>query len=85
MPHGNFSGSDPDESVIKLADQMELYPRDLRGSFVRGLRRARPLVFLNACHTAQIGFSLTGLGGWAERCWATCAPTPSWGRCGGQR
>ena len=65
--HGNFSGGDPDSSVIRLADQMELNPRDLRGSFVRGLRKARPLVFLNACHTAQIGFSLTGLGGWAER------------------
>jgi hypothetical protein len=65
--HGNFGGDNPDESVIRLAEQAELYPRDLRGSRVRGLRRSRPLVFLNACHTAQIGFSLTGLGGWAER------------------
>ncbi len=65
--HGNFSGVNPDESVIRLADQAELFPSDLRGSFVKGLRAARPLVFLNACHTAQIGFSLTGLGGWAER------------------
>lgn len=65
--HGNFGGDNPDESVIRLAEQAELYPRDLRGSRVRGLRRSRPMVFLNACHTAQIGFALTGLGGWAER------------------
>jgi hypothetical protein len=65
--HGNFSDANPDESVIRLAEQAELYPRDLRGSRVRGLRKARPMVFLNACHTAQIGFALTGLGGWAER------------------
>ncbi len=65
--HGNFTGTDPDKSAIRLAEQSELYPRDLRGSRVRGLRKARPIVFLNACHTAQIGFAFTGLGGWAER------------------
>ncbi|MBX2998871.1 MAG: CHAT domain-containing protein [Caldilineaceae bacterium] len=65
--HGNFGDGNPDESVIRLADQAELYPRDLRGSRVRGLRQSRPMVFLNACHTAQIDFALTGLGGWAER------------------
>jgi hypothetical protein len=65
--HGNFDANDPDEAVIRLADRAVLSPRDLRGSRVRGLRRARPIIFLNACHTAQLGFTLTGLGGWAER------------------
>jgi CHAT domain-containing protein len=32
-----------------------------------GVAASRPLVFLNACHTGETGFSLTRMGGWAER------------------
>lgn len=40
-------------------------PDDLSDG-VRGLRGSHPLVFLNACESAQGGYSLTRLGGWAE-------------------
>jgi CHAT domain-containing protein/WD40 repeat protein len=65
--HGNFDSEHPDEAGIYLADRALLSTRDLRGSRVRGLRQARPIIFLNACHTAQMGFTLTGLGSWVER------------------
>ncbi len=64
--HGNFKVENPDESPITLQGRDELYPRDLQGSRLAPLRKERPILFLNACHSAQVGFSLTGLGGWAN-------------------
>ncbi|MCB0095952.1 MAG: CHAT domain-containing protein, partial [Caldilineaceae bacterium] len=65
--HGNFNPDKADQSPLVLQDQQELWPSDLSGSQVRALRRERPIVFLNACHSGQIEFALTGLGGWAEQ------------------
>ncbi|MEZ4709556.1 MAG: CHAT domain-containing protein [Caldilineaceae bacterium] len=65
--HGNFNPDKVDQSPLVLQDRQELWPSDLSGSQVRALRRQRPIVFLNACHSGQIEFSLTGLGGWAEQ------------------
>jgi len=42
-------------------------PVDMSGPATAGIRRERPLVFLNACHGGRLEFTLTGLGGWAER------------------
>jgi len=64
--HGNFDLADPDESKLKLADGF-LTPSQLTGDRKSGLLRARPLVFVNACHAGERGFGLTRLGGWAER------------------
>jgi CHAT domain-containing protein len=64
--HGQFNSEDADRSVLELADA-PLYPGDLRGSQLRGMRRAMPLVFLNACDGGRANFSLTGLGGWADK------------------
>jgi len=64
--HGNFNSQRPDESEVELADG-EFRPSDIVGRKATGIKRAQPLVFLNACHTSPIGFALTGLGGWAER------------------
>jgi hypothetical protein len=64
--HGDFKSERPDESPITLQDGDELYPQDMRGSHISALTAERPLLFLNACHSAQVGFSLTGLGGWAQ-------------------
>jgi len=61
--HGTFDATSPNNSAIKLADG-ELRPSDIRVQF-KG-RRPRPLIFINACHGAREGFSLTGLGGWAK-------------------
>jgi hypothetical protein len=63
--HGNFSETSPDDSKLKLADD-NLTPSSLSGPRGGGLRRARPLVFLNACHSGRVGAGLTYLGGWAE-------------------
>lgn len=65
--HGSFNRDDPDQSVLELADGDTLKPVDLQGSGSSGLRRSRPLVFLNACYGGRLAFGLTGLGGWADR------------------
>ncbi len=62
--HGTFDATSPDNSAIMLSG-IALRPSDIRARF--GGRRIRPLIFINACHAARVGFSFTGLGGWAER------------------
>jgi hypothetical protein len=64
--HGRFDPQNANLSPLSLEDGA-LTPFDLAGERAAGLRRERPLVFLNACHTARLAFALTGLGGWAER------------------
>jgi hypothetical protein len=64
--HGNINTDDPDESKLKLEGGY-LRPSQITGLARLGLDKARPLVFLNACHAGRIGFGLTRLGGWAER------------------
>ena len=64
--HGNFDVTDPNESKLKLAVGF-LTPSQLTGDRKSGLLRARPVVFVNACHAGERGFGLTRLGGWAER------------------
>jgi hypothetical protein len=64
--HGRFEADNADLSPLSFEDGA-LTPGALSGQRVRGLVRARPLVFLNACHTARLAFTLTGLGGWAEK------------------
>lgn len=65
--HGNFIPTNADESPLVLQNGEQLRPADLAGARSSGFRRDRPLVFLNACHTGQAEFTLTSLGGWAER------------------
>ncbi len=64
--HGNFNQAFADESPIVLQGE-PLFPSDLNRRRARGLRREKPLFFLNTCHGARVGFNLTGLGGWAQR------------------
>jgi hypothetical protein len=64
--HGRFDPENANLSPLSLQDGA-LTPFDFAGERAAGLRRERPLVFLNACHTARLAFALTGLGGWAER------------------
>ncbi|GIV77231.1 MAG: hypothetical protein KatS3mg050_1625 [Litorilinea sp.] len=64
--HGRFEADNADLSPLSFEDGA-LTPEALSGQRVRGLVRTRPLVFLNACHTARLAFTLTGLGGWAEK------------------
>ncbi len=64
--HGSAGAKDPNLSTFYLANDEALKPAHLvtaKGN----LSRLRPLFFLNACSTGQGGFSLTGLGGWAQQ------------------
>lgn len=65
--HGRVNNESIDRSVILLDENTELRPDDLLGEAVLGLRKRRPLIFLNTCHGARMGFSLAGLGGWASQ------------------
>lgn len=60
---GRQDTSDAGQSPWALEDG-SLTPAALAGEQGAGLWKARPLVFLNICHTARLGFALTGLGEW---------------------
>jgi hypothetical protein len=64
--HGSFEADNPDESKLRLAGDF-LRPSQISGVKQSGLQRARPLVFLNACHSGRVGAGLTRIGGWAQR------------------
>lgn len=64
--HGNFDATNPDNSMIKLEGGF-LSPSLIDVRARAGLLAAKPVVFLNACHAGQVGFSLMGLGGWAQK------------------
>lgn len=63
--HGSVRAQDPNRAVIILEDGV-LTPESL-GNARENLSRLRPLIFLNGCNTGQAGFSLTGIGGWAQQ------------------
>ena len=64
--HGSFDAANPGRARVTLQDGV-LTPDDLSPSATKGLRAARPLLFLNACSVGRLGFGLTGLGGWADK------------------
>jgi hypothetical protein len=64
--HGRFDPQNANLSPLSLDDGV-FTPADLTGERAAGLRRERPIVFINACHTARLSFTLTGVGGWAEK------------------
>lgn len=51
-------------SSLQLERGQRLIPSDLAAK-AHSLGGRRPLVFLNACHSARADFTLTGVGGWA--------------------
>jgi hypothetical protein len=65
--HGIFDAAKPNESALPFPDESVLRPTDLQGSLATRIAQDRPLVFLNACSVGQQGWSLTRLGGWADR------------------
>lgn len=65
--HANFVGENADRSPIHLEMGETITPVDLSRPATVGIRRERPVVFLNACHGGRLEFTLTGMGGWAER------------------
>lgn len=67
--HGNFQTDSPEgHSGIWLSDNAALTPKYFIGPAIEGsLRRARSAFILNACHSGRLGWSLTRIGGWAQR------------------
>ncbi len=62
--HGAFNAELPARSAVKLGDRF-LRAAELTPQY-RNFALARPLVFMNACDSGQLGVGLTGLDGWAE-------------------
>jgi CHAT domain len=52
-------------SKLILEEGSTLSPIDINGDNL-GFCKNNPFIFLNACETAQSGYTLTGMGGWAE-------------------
>lgn len=79
--HGGHAGDhNAEESRLDLEEGRSLKAVDLHSEAAR-LGTARPLVFVNACHAARGGLTLTGIGGWAAAflaCGAGAFLGPTW-------
>lgn len=64
--HGNFHSTMPGESYLKLADG-ELSVNKITGAEKKALTKSKPLIFINACHSGEIGVGLTRVEGWSQR------------------
>jgi CheY-like chemotaxis protein len=62
--HGSFAGRVAADASALLLEDGTLRAADLAPRLAAALRATAPLVFLNACQTGQVGYSLTRLGGW---------------------
>jgi hypothetical protein len=71
--HGLFDPERTEACGFLLADGRVLQPLDLLGPVQTRLKEARPLVFFNACQTARMGISPTGLEGWVPQWIRGCA------------
>jgi CHAT domain-containing protein len=66
--HGNFHLQNPEgASAIWLKGNLPLTVDDIVGDAEISISKQRPAFFFNACETGRQGWSLTGMGGWAER------------------
>jgi CHAT domain len=80
--HGLYDPEQPEACGFLLADGRVLHPLDLLGPVQTRLKEARPLVFFNACQTARIDISPTGLEGWVPQwirgCGCAALLGPQW-------
>ncbi len=60
--HGAYNSRSPDHSFVELLDG-SFSPEDIVGKRLS----EKPFVFLNVCHAARSGYSLTRIGSWASR------------------
>jgi CBS domain-containing protein len=67
--HGNFYAQGPDaDSALWLQQDQSLTPEAIVGPEIEGyLRHRRPAFFFNACQVGRQGWTLTRIGGWANR------------------
>lgn len=66
--HGSFYPDAPDlHATLRLGDEA-LTPAHLVGPLLEDhLRRVRPVFVVNACGAGRLGWTWTGMGGWAQR------------------
>jgi hypothetical protein len=64
--HGSFDAHGPDNSSIQL-EGGSFRAGEVFGPIETGIAQSQPFIMLNACHTARYDYTLTGLGGWAQR------------------
>ena len=64
--HGSFESRGPDNSAIHL-EGGSFRAGEVFGPIETGIAQTKPFIMLNACHTARYDYTLTGLGGWAQR------------------
>jgi len=81
--HGSFHSTTSDaDSAVWLQDQHALTPDAIVGPAVEGhINSRRPAFVFNACHAGRQGWTLTRLGGWANRlisCGAGLFLAPLW-------
>ncbi len=62
--HGKFNEENPEMSIVRLGSE-DFHPHDVAGKATT-FGKDEPIVFINACEVGQLGFSMTGLGGWAQ-------------------
>ncbi|ODS32049.1 MAG: hypothetical protein SCARUB_02834 [Candidatus Scalindua rubra] len=60
--HGTYNSLSPDRSFVQLLDG-SISPEDIVGRRFK----EKPFVFLNVCHSARAGYSLTRIGSWASQ------------------
>lgn len=64
--HGLYNKKDSNDSKALLSNELVLTPEDINGE-ARNFGMNNPIIVMNACQTGQQGFSLVGIGGWAEK------------------
>ncbi|HEY2738762.1 MAG TPA: NB-ARC domain-containing protein, partial [Thermoanaerobaculia bacterium] len=69
--HGDVAVERSKDAKIVLQDR-PFRASNLSGDLQTAIKKDRPLVLLNACRVARQGWSLSGLGGWAEAWVRTC-------------
>jgi hypothetical protein len=66
--HGSFDEEVPNaDSALWMQGVGALNPDVITGRAAGHIRRRRPGFLFNACHSGRQGWSLTGLGGWANK------------------
>lgn len=67
--HGSFYPTSPDEyASLWFKGEIALTPGHIVGPKIEEyMEQNHPGIFFNACHAGRLGWSLTGLGGWANR------------------
>jgi hypothetical protein len=81
ISHGQDTDA-PDDAQLLLTDGLPLRSIHLVGELADRLRQDHPLVVFNACQVGRVGWSLAGLGGfaqrWIHRCGSTAFLGPQW-------